>query len=88
MYPDASDTGLSSGPLLRLIAYAGAGYGEKTVFWQDIDGNWMDVSDVSVKGVAAETGCILHLGVFGISFGISSTGFKSAGLKAGLGLVF
>ena len=71
-----------------LITYAGAGYGRASLFWQDIGGTWMNVSDISTKGVELEAGGIFHLGILGISIGISTTQFKYAEFKAGLGFVF
>lgn len=71
-----------------LTAYAGAGYGSRDIFWQDIDDNWMKVEDLCIRGAEFETGGIFHLGIFGISFGVSTTLFHQAEFKVGLGLVF
>lgn len=71
-----------------LIAYAGAGYGRSSLFWQDIGGTWMDVSDISTQGAELEAGGIFHLGILGLSLGVSTTGFKYAEFKAGLGFTF
>ena len=71
-----------------LILSAGAGYGSSSCFWQDIDGTWMNVSDISVKGAEVEVGGLFHFGLFGISLGVSTTSFKNVGFKAGLGILF
>ncbi|MDO5443369.1 MAG: hypothetical protein Q4G10_06825 [Bacteroidia bacterium] len=71
-----------------LISYAGAGYGSAGVYWQDINDAWMDVTDMSVKGPEFEAGGIFHLGIFGLSIGVTTTCFQHAGFKVGLGLVF
>ncbi len=71
-----------------LILSAGAGYGSSCCFWQDIDGTWMSVSDISVKGAEFEVGGMLHFGLFGISLGVCTTSFKNIGFKAGLGVLF
>lgn len=71
-----------------LIAYAGVGYGRSSLFWQDIGGTWMDVSDISTQGAELEAGGIFHLGILGLSLGVSTTGFKYAEFKAGLGFTF
>lgn len=71
-----------------LIAYAGAGYGRANLYWQDIGGNWMEVSDISTRGVELEAGGIFHLGILGFSIGISTTQFKYAEFKVGIGFVF
>lgn len=67
---------------------AAAGYGQTNLFWQDISGTWMNVSDVSTKGAELEIGGIFHLGVLGFSLGVSTTQFKYAEFKVGLGFVF
>ena len=71
-----------------LVAYAGGGYGSKSVLWQDIDGNWMQVSDLCIKGAEFEVGGIFHFGIFGISLGVRTTRFRNAEFKAGLGVLF
>lgn len=71
-----------------LIISAGAGYGSSSCFWQDIDGTWMSVSDISVKGAEFEAGGLLHFGLFGVSLGACTTSFKNIGFKAGLGFSF
>lgn len=71
-----------------LILSAGAGYGSSNCFWQDIDGTWMNVSDISVKGAEVEVGGLFHFGLFGISLRVSTTSFRNIGFKAGLGILF
>ena len=71
-----------------LILSAGAGYGSSSCFWQDIDGTWMSVSDISVKGAEFEAGGLLHFGLLGISLGVCTTSFKNVGFKAGVGFAF
>lgn len=71
-----------------LILSAGAGYGSSSCFWQDIDGTWMSVSDISVKGAEFEAGGLLHFGLFGVSLGACTTSFRNIGFKAGLGILF
>ena len=71
-----------------LIVSAGAGYGSSSCFWQDIDGTWMSVSDISVKGAEVEVGGLLHFGLFGVSLGACTTSFRNIGFKAGLGILF
>lgn len=71
-----------------LITYAGAGYGRASLFWQDIGDTWMDVSDISTKGIEIEAGGIFHLGILGFSVGFSTTRFKYAEFKVGLGFMF
>ena len=75
-------------PFPWLISYAGAGYGSSGLFWQDLNGTWMNVSDISVKGPEFEAGGIFHLGIFGLSLGANTTCFKHVEFKAGLGFVF
>lgn len=71
-----------------MMAYAGAGYGQYSLFWQDINDIWMNVSDISVKGAEIEAGGIFHLGIFGLSLGVSTTQLQYFEFKAGLGFAF
>lgn len=71
-----------------LIVAFGAGYGRSSCFWQDIEGTWMSVSDISVKGAEFEAGVLFHPGLFGVSFGVCTTSFNNIGFKIGLGCLF
>lgn len=71
-----------------LVAYAGAGFGRSSLAWQDVDGTWVDVSDISVKGVEIEAGGFFRLGRFALSLGATTTRFRRFDLKLGVGVTF
>ena len=88
----SSNLYITGGALMQvadwLSVYAGAGYGRRTLAWQDIDGNWARVSDWSRRGPAFETGMIFSYRRLAFSAGVSSILFKTAALTAGIGLKF
>lgn len=71
-----------------LTAYAGAGYGRTSNMWQDMDGKWAQVSDLSFRGMSAEAGVILTWKMLAVSAGLSSISFKTLDFTFGLGIVF
>ena len=79
----------SSGPgPLALRLYAGAGYGGRTVLWEDASGRWAKVSDLSPSGLSADAGLLLDLGHLSLMAGLSTVSFQTLGLELGLGLLF
>ena len=52
-----------------LYAYIGAGYGNRVLAWETIDGELVKNTDHSATGVAAELGAIGRLGQFAVSVG-------------------
>ena len=83
---------VSAGLLFKAVRwldiYAGLGYGYKKEAWQDIDGNWASVSDLTCKGIAAEAGVIASVRRFSVSLGVSTVAFHTAGFEVGLGINF
>lgn len=73
-------------PWLNL--YAGAGYGDRTLLWEDSSQNWAKVSDRSYRGVAADLGLQLRLWRFRIGAGISTTAFRTADAEVSVGFCF
>ena len=71
-----------------LGAYAGAGYGTRTLTWEDINGQWAKVTDHSYKGVALDAGLIFTIKNFALSAGINSIAFDWCELTLGLGVRF
>lgn len=71
-----------------LSGYLGAGYGWRTLAWQDVDGNWAEVQDWSVRGVAVETGLVFSWKQFIGTVGVSTISFKTCSLTIGLGYKF
>lgn len=74
-----------TGPL-RL--YAGAGFGQKTVLWEDVAGQWARVTDLSPKGVAAEAGMLFDFGHLTLLAGVSTITFRTVSLDLGVGMRF
>lgn len=68
--------------------YAGAGYGWRKVAWEDIDGAWAEVSDISHEGLAIDAGLLLTFHHLALSAGISSIAFRTAVFNVGLGVRF
>ena len=65
--------------------YAGAGYGDWSYQWQDVDGLWAEVSDQSYKGLVLETGIAYQLSPsMSISIGVQTLGFNRYTMKIGL----
>lgn len=71
-----------------LIPYAGVGYGERTLAWEDSALSWVRVSDRSFKGIVAEAGIIFKLSRFAISAGVSTISFGYCSLDIGAGFCF
>lgn len=68
--------------------YAGAGYGYRSLLWQDIDGKWAEVTDWSRKGLVAELGCIFSVNRLAFSLGASSIAFRTCSFTCGIGICF
>lgn len=83
---------LSGGAMYSINKWAtifgGLGYGYRQRDWQDINGNWVNVSDWSYNGVAAEAGAIFSIKMLSISVGISTIKFRTATLTCGVGVRF
>ena len=71
-----------------LYAYIGAGYGNRVLAWETIDGELVKNTDHSASGVAAELGAIGRLGQFAVSVGFQTVNFKYHELSAGIGFFF
>lgn len=71
-----------------LSLYAGAGYGDRTLLWEDSSQNWAKVSDRSYRGVSADLGLQLRLWRFRIGAGISTTAFRTADAEVSVGFCF
>ena len=66
---------VSAGPVVRLDShlslYAGAGIGERSVYWHDSVGKWAQVSDLSGSGLALDAGIQVSWHHLALSAGIS-----------------
>lgn len=83
---------VSAGGILKctgwLDACAGAGYGRRTLFWEDTDGAWAKVEDVSLQGILAELGAMMHFGRLTVYAGVSSLRFRRVDAEVGVGFLF
>ena len=83
---------ITGGALVQIVdwlsVYAGAGYGRRTLAWQDIDGNWAEVSDWSVKGLEMEAGAIFRWNRMAFSAGVSTIRFRTCSATLGVGYCF
>ena len=81
---------ITGGALVQIVdwlsVYAGAGYGHRTLAWQDIDGNWARVSDWSHKGLTIDAGLLLSWRNLAFSAGLSTLSFKTCTFSLGIGL--
>ena len=81
---------INGGALVQIVdwlsVYAGAGYGRRTLAWQDIDGNWARVSDWSRKGLTIDAGLLLSWRNLAFSAGLSTLTFKTCTFSLGIGL--
>ena len=82
----------SAGVVFQVIPvldiYAGAGYGQDKLLWEDTSGNWASVTDLSPQGVLTELGIFLNFTHWCVGVGVSSTAFSQACAQIGLGLRF
>lgn len=71
-----------------LYGYVGAGYGQQTLAWETIDGEWIKNIDHSASGIAAEIGAIGQYKNFALSLGLQTINFKYMELSVGIGYIF
>lgn len=71
-----------------LSLYAGAGYGDRTLLWEDSSQLWAKVSDRSFRGASADLGLQLRLWRFRIGAGVSTTAFRTADAEVSVGFCF
>ena len=76
-----------------LAFYAGAGYGCDDLYWQDLSGDWVQVQDLSFRGLVVEGGLLAdiklgkRLGLV-LKAGVTSTALKTATPTLGAGVRF
>lgn len=71
-----------------LYLYVGAGYGQRTLAWETVDGELVKNIDHSASGVAGEAGILLNIGKFAVSAGYHTVNFKNHELGASVGIMF
>lgn len=75
-------------PDLSVRLFAGAGYGSRSVLWEDVSGHWAQVSDLSFKGVYVDAGFLFDIGRLTLMTGVSTVSFRSSSFDLGLGFLF
>lgn len=68
--------------------HAGAGYGKRTVCWEDTHGDWAWVTDYSGSGLALDAGIIFSYRRLSLSVGGEVIGFRQWGMQFGAGVNF
>ena len=71
-----------------LYLYAGAGYGNRILAWETIDGELVKNTERSFTGIAAEMGAIGRIGQFTVSAGYHTINFKYHEVSLGIGILF
>jgi len=75
-------------PASWLTLYTGAGYGWRSLCWEDLSGRWAEVSDVTLRGVSADLGAVFNIGRFALSAGVTTLSFRRIDCTLGLGMYF
>lgn len=84
----AFTAGLTFSPFLPCHLFLGGGYGWTGLLWEDTDGRWAMVEDLSVRGAVAECGIACTFGHLILVAGISSIAFSEASALLGFGWSF
>ena len=71
-----------------LYGYVGAGYGQRTLAWETVDGEWVKNVDHSVSGLATEIGLVGQHKGYSLSLGVQAINFKYMELSVGIGFLF
>lgn len=71
-----------------LYAYIGAGYGNRVLAWETVEGELVKNADHSATGIATEIGAIARLGKLAVSVGCQTINFKYMELSVGVGFFF
>lgn len=71
-----------------LYLYAGAGYGNRVLAWETIQGEWVKNTDHSTIGVAAELGLVGRWGSMAFSLGCQTIQGQYVELGLGIGFFF
>ena len=83
---------ITGGYLYRFIkplyGYIGGGYGQRTLAWETVEGEWVKNIDHSASGLAAEIGLIGQYKGMALSLGAQTVNFKYMELSVGIGFIF
>ena len=83
---------LAAGPVYafhkHFSAYAGLGYGQQNILWEDSSGSWARVSDLSARGLLLDAGILWSPGRITVGAGASLTAFRAPSGTISIGLNF
>ena len=83
---------VTAGPAFRLgesvSLYGGLGYGVRRLCWEDSEGAWMEIDDISRRGLCTELGASFHLGRVVLSAGWLGLPFSYNALSLSAGFAF
>lgn len=72
-----------------VVFYLGAGYGRRTVYWQDSDNAWAQITTASFSGISVETGGIVPLGRrICLGLGLETLAFMTLSVTGSIGIHF
>ena len=84
--------GVSAGgswfPLSYLGLYAGAGYGQERIYWEDNNHDWVAITDLTRRGIQVDAGLLFSWKRFSAFAGITSVTFWTIRVETGLGVRF
>ena len=80
--------GVSCAVFEFMSPYVTAGYGHRTVYWKDTDGQWARIRDLSAEGLSLSAGVFFGWKHFCAGVSLSSVAFRTMGLSVGAGLQF
>ncbi len=83
---------VTAGGMLRAsrwcYPYVGVGYGSRSLYWKDFQGEWAKVTDKSCAGVALDAGVALKFGKIALTIGVNNSAFKYTEAEVGIGMMF
>ena len=68
--------------------YVTAGYGQRTIYWKDTDGQWARIRDLSAEGLFLSAGLLFGWKRFSAGISLSSVAFRTMGFSVGAGIQF
>lgn len=80
--------GVSCAVFEFMSPYVTAGYGHRTVYWKDTDGQWARIQDLSAEGLVFSAGVLFGWKRLCAGMSLSSVAFRTMGFSVGAGLQF
>jgi len=70
---------------IPLYLYVGGGYGQRNLYWEMTDGQWVNNTAGTYRGFTGDIGLMGNIKHVAISIGVSTINFKTAEFQIGLG---